>query len=121
MLLQIQVSKDRELSICGGRQHVRPVIPTHKVHPELHPILWSWNLESQTVAEPSADPVKQKGYSRTLGMHQERRFGSFKRAWNLPEDADASSIFASVQQGVLVVKVQKKKPAETELTDIPVH
>ena len=53
-------------------------------------------------------------------MRQERRFGSFKRTWDLPEDADVSQIKASVDQGVLTLVINRTQPAEPEVTTIPI-
>lgn len=52
---------------------------------------------------------------------QERRFGSFRRTWNLPEDADVSQIRASVDQGVLTLVISRVQPVEPEVTEITIN
>ena len=54
-------------------------------------------------------------------LQRERRFGSFKRSWSLPEDADVSAIRASVQHGILSLTISKTKPSEPEVTSIPIN
>eukprot|EP00775_Hariotina_reticulata_P012159 gene12159-12297_t len=49
-------------------------------------------------------------------QQKERRFGSFERAWQLPEDADSQGISAKVTEGVLTVTVPKQQP-EPEVED----
>ena len=68
--------------------------------------------EGETATQSQQQEVQRK--------RQERRFGPFKRTWNLPEDADTSQIKASVEQGVLTLVIQRKQPAEPEVTNIPI-
>ena len=44
----------------------------------------------------------------------ERRYGSFCRAFSLPEDADAERIEASLKDGVLTVVLPRKTDAKAE-------
>ena len=101
-LSQVQVNKDRELSISGERQQ-RSSSST------------SDDAEGQgsDSSKTSAPKVQRK--------RQERRFGSFRRSWNLPEDADVSQIKASVEQGVLTLVISRIPPVEPEVTDIPIN
>lgn len=101
MTLQVQINKDRVLSISGERQ--------------------------QRSSFKSADDVENAGSegsnvsdSKVQRKRQERRFGSFKRTWNLPEDADVSQVKASVDQGVLTLVISRVHPTEPEVTEIPI-
>ena len=54
-------------------------------------------------------------------LEEERSFGSFERAFNLPEDADAKKIAAEFRDGVLKVHLPKvlaakPKPVEVKVT-----
>jgi HSP20 family protein len=42
-------------------------------------------------------------------VYQERRVGSFKRSFNLPDNANAESVKAEYKNGVLVITVDKKE------------
>ena len=58
---------------------------------------------------------KQEGESYYI---YERKFGSFKRSFRLPEHADATSISADLKDGVLTVsipKVPETKPRKIEV------
>ena len=74
--------------------------------------------DSNVDVESSSDSSSDKKVQR---RRQERRFGAFKRTWNLPEDADVSQIKASVEQGVLTLHINRIQPAEPEVTDVPVY
>jgi HSP20 family protein len=50
-------------------------------------------------------------------QQKQRKFGSFERAWQLPEDADSQGISAKVTEGVLTVTVPKKQ-AEAEVEEV---
>ena len=69
------------------------------------------------------DPLhlQEEGQSGWKNLQRERRFGSFKRSWTLPENADVSAIRASVQHGVLTLTISKTKPSEPEVTSIPIN
>lgn len=101
------MNKDRELSISGERQQ-----PS----------------SSGSSSSNASDDVKVEGSegskasaSKVQRKRQERRFGTFKRTWNLPEDADVSQIRASVDQGVLKLVISRTQPAEPEVTEIPIN
>jgi HSP20 family protein len=51
---------------------------------------------------------KDKGY-----FLSERRFGSFRRAFRLPDDVDKEKIDASFAKGVLTVHLPKSPQAQT--------
>lgn len=104
---QVQVNKDRELSISGERHQ-----PS----------------STGSSSSNASDDVKVEGsegskasHSKVQRKRQERRFGTFKRTWNLPEDADVSQIRASVDQGVLKLVISRTQPAEPEVTEIPIN
>jgi HSP20 family protein len=44
----------------------------------------------------------------------ERRYGSFRRAFSLPEDADAERIEISLKDGVLIVVLPRKAEAKAQ-------
>ena len=100
----MQVNKDRELSISGERN------------------------QFPSSSSSTSDDAKVQGFesgkasaSKVQRKRQERRFGTFKRTWNLPEDADVSQIKASVDQGVLSLVISRIQPAEPEVTEIPIN
>ena len=113
--MQVQVNKDRELSISGERRQQQQ------------------SSSAETSSASSADAStsgrnvhvegqeNRKAEQKVSRRRQERRFGTFKRTWNLPEDADLSQIKASVEQGVLTLKVARIQPAEPEVTNIPIN
>lgn len=68
-----------------------------------------------------SDNEADQGEQKVQRKRQERRFGAFKRTWNLPEDADVSQIKASVDQGVLTLTINRTQPAEPEVTTIPIN
>ncbi|SHH24828.1 Hsp20/alpha crystallin family protein [Marivita hallyeonensis] len=50
----------------------------------------------------------------------ERQYGSFRRSFRLPADADEAAISAQVKDGVLDIAVPRKKPEASSATSIPV-
>lgn len=104
--IKVQVNKERVLSISGQRQQ-RSASTTKG----------SSNVDVEDTSTSKSDASESKVQRR----RQERRFGTFKRTWNLPEDADVSQIKASVEQGVLTLTINRTQPAEPEVTDIPIN
>ena len=72
-------------------------------------------------AEMMSANLQDAGDDFQKSLQRERRFGSFKRSWSLPEDADVSAIRASVQHGILSLTISKTKPSEPEVTSIPIN
>jgi len=108
MNLQVQVNKDRVLSISGERQQ-RSSSPS------------AASTSSSSSAEVDVDGSEGSNTAQKVQRkRQERRFGTFKRTWNLPEDADVSQIKATVDQGVLSLTINRVQPAEPEVTNIPI-
>ena len=62
---------------------------------------------------------KQPEAAEGTKVHRsERRYGTFRRTFNLPEDADADAVNASFKDGVLTVTIAKseaKKPKNIEV------
>lgn len=58
---------------------------------------------------------KKKDYVMT-----ERSYGSFKRAFTLPENVDAEKIAAKFDKGVLKVTLPKATPAPSKQREIPI-
>jgi HSP20 family protein len=58
---------------------------------------------------------RQKNYYRS-----ERSFGSFQRAFELPEGVDQSKIEASFQRGLLTVTLPKTETAQKSAKKIPI-
>jgi len=104
----VQVNKDRVLSISGERQQRAS------------------NTNAASTSGSSSDTVEVETSEgsdlaqKVQRKRQERRFGTFKRTWNLPEDADVSQIKATVDQGVLSLVINRVQPAEPEVTNIPI-
>lgn len=103
--LQVQVNKDRVLSISGERQQRSQSSSASSAS------------SSGTVDSAQTDTNEQEVQKK----RQERRFGTFKRTWELPADADISQIKAAVEQGVLTLTITRTQPAEPEVTTIPVN
>ena len=51
----------------------------------------------------------------------ERRFGSFKRSFSLPENADADNISAKYENGVLTVTVPKQAKPQARKIEVIQH
>ena len=51
----------------------------------------------------------------------ERRYGSFRREFKLPTDADAEQISAKYEDGVLTLNIQKKQIKEKETRTISIE
>lgn len=104
--IKVQVNKDRVLSISGERQQ-RSVSAK------------SASTSDSTVEVEGAEDSNSA--QKVQRKRQERRFGTFKRTWNLPEDADVSQIKATVDQGVLSLMINRVQPVEPEVTTIPIN
>ena len=102
------MNKDRVLSISGERQQRSSSSSSASTS----------DSSSDVEVEGSADSNSAQKVQR---KRQERRFGTFKRTWNLPEDADVSQIKATVDQGVLSLTINRVQPTEPEVTTIPIN
>lgn len=49
---------------------------------------------------------------------RERRFGSFSRSFQLPDDADLDSISASYRNGILSLDIRKRPDAQKRIIEI---
>ena len=58
---------------------------------------------------------EEKGYHRS-----ERRYGSFRRSFQVPEGVDADKIEASFKDGVLTVKLPKTPEAQKQKKKIAI-
>lgn len=103
--LQVQVNKDRELSISGERRQCSSTASSSNTSGD-------GEVQGSRSSKASGPEVQ--------GKRQERRFGTFRRTWNLPQDADVSQIKASVDQGVLTLLINRTPPVEPEVTEIPI-
>lgn len=54
---------------------------------------------------------------------QERRFGTFQRKFQLPEDADVDKIKGKAEDGVLAITIRKipKEDVPSDSTSIPIY
>ncbi|HRK19953.1 MAG TPA: Hsp20/alpha crystallin family protein [Hyphomicrobiaceae bacterium] len=85
-------------------------------------------IEEKDVAVTYADGILTiKGEKRTERDEKkddyhltERSFGSFQRAFRLPETVDDASIAASFDKGVLCIRIAKKPTAERKEKTIPI-
>ena len=71
----------------------------------------SLNDNSLTVKGEKRTEREEKG--RTY-FFTEREYGSFQRTFRLPEDADAAKIDAAFNDGILCLRVAKKKPKKNQ-------
>ncbi len=51
-------------------------------------------------------------------QHVERRYGAFRRAFTLPKSADGEQVEASLDAGVLIIRVPKKSSPEKRLIEV---
>lgn len=99
------MNKDRELSISGERlQHSSTASSSSR------------SDEGNAQAQESSKNLAFK----TQRIWAERRFGTFRKSWNLPEDANVSQIKASVDQGVLTVVINRTPPVGPKVTEISI-
>lgn len=63
-----------------------------------------------------SDEIKKENYHRI-----ERRYGSFKRSFTLPSNADLESITAKVKEGLLTVRIVKKEIAKPKVIEVEVE
>ena len=75
----------------------------------------------------SGDVITLKGEKKTereekkKGYHlSERRYGSFRRAFNLPDDVEVDRIKAEFTKGVMTVTLPKSASAKVKASEIPV-
>lgn len=71
------------------------------------------NHDNLIIASTQEDKkqVKEEKKNETKYLLRERKYGSFKRSFNLPADADSDSINATFKNGVLTVTMAKKLAA----------
>jgi len=67
---------------------------------------------SNGVLSISGEKKEEKEEKKEGYYYSERRFGSFKRAFRLPEGVDAAKIEASFEKGVLTVRLPKTPEAQ---------
>jgi HSP20 family protein len=117
--IKVQVDKERVLTISGERTFKEAATPsksdsdsnaTEQVSPS--------GAVDVTNSTQDAQQQQQPQWRRT---RKERRFGSFKRSWTLPEDAELSGISARVEKGVLTLTVNRVQPVEPEVTTININ
>ena len=66
--------------------------------------------------------AKRKREEKTKKYHRiERSFGSFERAFTVPEDADANKIGAEFKDGVLKVHLPKSPAAKPKQIEVKVQ
>jgi HSP20 family protein len=114
--IQVQVDKDRMLTVSGERAF-KEAATASKADSAPPTTEQAGTSDAVDVTDSSQDTQEQQKpeWRRT---RKERRFGSFKRSWTLPEDADLSRINARVEKGVLTLTVNRVKPVEPEVTTI---
>ena len=78
------------------------------------------NVENN-ILTVSGETLKEKTEDNGKSYHvSERRFGSFKRQFTLPEDSDLNGISANYNEGILELKVQKKEEEKKQSIDIEI-
>jgi len=63
-----------------------------------------------------SEEIKRDNYHRI-----ERRYGSFKRSFTLPSNANLKNIKASVKDGLLTVKIAKKEIEKPKVIEVEVE
>ena len=70
----------------------------------------------------SSEVKEEKKEEKDKNYHiVERRYGSFKRQFSLPEDSDVEKIDAKFENGVLELKVQKKEEEKKKAIDVQIQ
>ncbi len=69
----------------------------------------------------SAKTETEKKEESTKWLRRERRSFSFKRSFELPEDADGENIEARLKDGVLSIELPKKPEATPKLVNVKVN
>jgi HSP20 family protein len=70
----------------------------------------------------SSEVKEEKKEDKGKNYHiVERRYGSFKRQFSLPEDCEVEKIDAKFENGVLELKVQKKEKEKKKAIDVQIQ
>jgi len=69
----------------------------------------------------SAKSEEEKKDESTKWLRRERRSYSFKRSFELPEDADGEKIEARLKDGILSIELPKKPEATPKLVNVKVN
>ncbi len=70
----------------------------------------------------SSEVKEEKNEEKDKSYHIfERRYGTFKRQFSLPETADVAKIDAKFENGVLELKVQKKEEEKKRAIDVQIQ
>ncbi|MEW9920095.1 Hsp20/alpha crystallin family protein [Marimonas sp. MJW-29] len=70
-----------------------------------------------TVSGEKVEETEEKG---ATWYFSERQYGSFRRSFRMPEDADIGKTEAHVKDGVLTITVPRRTPDESQGKKIPV-
>jgi len=78
------------------------------------------NVENN-VLTVSGESVKTKEEGEDKNYHvSERCYGSFKRQFSLPDDADLNTISAKYNEGILELKIQKKEEEKSQSIEVKI-
>jgi len=70
----------------------------------------------------SSEVKEEKKEDKGKNYHiVERRYGSFKRQFSLPEDCEVEKIDAKFENGVLQLKIQKKEEEKKKAIDVQIQ
>ena len=108
------------LSPAGGGEEVMPSIDVRETDKELIVEAELPGMDEKDVHVTLNEGIlsikgekKAEREEKKQGFHlSERRFGSFQRSFNLPEDADPEAVEATFKDGVLTVTVPKADDAK---------
>ncbi len=93
--------KDGVLTISGKREKVQ--VQEAPSSPKVEPNASASSSSAATAAPEQQQKPKFNSYYKRI----ERNFGSFKRAFSLPEGVNPESISANCKDGVLEIKIKK--------------
>ncbi|KAG2490633.1 hypothetical protein HYH03_011024 [Edaphochlamys debaryana] len=96
----VEVSPDRVLTIAGSRKTAAK--PAPKPDPT-----------TSDSSEPSATPPEKKGEAEAPGPSYSVSY-RFQRSFGLPEDADVEGVEASLERGVLSVRIPRKQAEKAQ-------
>jgi len=55
-----------------------------------------------------------------ISLRHERRYGEFKRSVQLPDNIDINQISATLQNGILTLKISMKEPETPKVVEVPI-
>ena len=80
----------------------------------------SISVVEDNILKITGEKKSDESQEEIINLRKERSFGTFKRTFQLPEDADAEKIEAKTKNGVLTLTIPRLQPAEPKETNIEI-